>query len=89
MVRNVDEWLDGDVLGKAGLTVDVANGLTVGFGGVFILWAGISVAVVTQCFKAESCDTIAFKSGFGMIRETPGFCAMADESGDKLDASFE
>ena len=90
VVRNVDEWLDVDVLGEAGLTVDVAaNGLTVGFGDVFILWAGLSVAVVTQCFKAESCDTIAFKSGFGMIRETPDFCAMSEESGDKLEVSFE
>ena len=90
VVRNVDEWLDIDVLGEAGLTVDVAaKGLTVGFGDVFILWAGLSLAVVTQCFKAESCDTIAFKSGFGMIRETPDFCAMSEESGDKLEVSFE
>ena len=89
VVRNVDECVDGDVLGKAGLVVDVANGLTVGFGDVFILRAGPSVAVVTQCFKAESCDTIAFKSGFGMIRETPDFCAMSELSGDKLDVSFE
>ena len=86
VVRNVDEWLDIDVLGEIGLTVEVA---AKGLGDVFILWAGLSVAVVTQCFKAESCDTIAFKSGFGMIRETPDFCAMSEESGDKLEVSFE
>ena len=90
VVRNVDECVDVDVLSDAGLTVEVAaNGLTVGFGDVFIFLAGLSVAVVTQCFNAESCDTIAFKSGFGMISETPDFCAMSEESGDKLEVSFE